>query len=141
MSNYLIDFKSQQLTFLDSRFYTTPSGGFVPSVTTILEAYPKTYSYYQWLKEVGKDADAIRNAAGDRGSIVHKLTERYDAGIYKVMNIKEVADYLGVHTSTIYKHAQRGTIPAFKVGSDWRFSQKHINQWIDDQMNRKKNKR
>lgn len=63
-----------------------------------------------------------------------KQNELYDTATHKVMNIKEVADYLGVHTSTIYKHAQRGTIPAFKIGSDWRFSQKHINQWIDEKM-------
>ena len=52
----------------------------------------------------------------------------------EVMNIKEVADYLGVHTSTIYKYAQAGTIPAFKIGSDWRFSVKHIDRWIDEKM-------
>lgn len=50
----------------------------------------------------------------------------------KVMTIKEVADYLGVHASTVYKYAQSGTIPAFKIGSDWRFSQKHIDSWIDE---------
>lgn len=80
MSNYTIDFKAQQLTFLDSRFYTTPEGGFVPSVTTILEAYPKGPEYFKWLKEVGKDADEIRDFAGRRGSTVHQLTERYDDG-------------------------------------------------------------
>ena len=53
----------------------------------------------------------------------------------KVMNIREVAGYLGVHTSTIYKYAQQGNIPAFKIGSDWRFSRKHINLWIDEKMN------
>jgi excisionase family DNA binding protein len=53
----------------------------------------------------------------------------------KVMNIKEVANYLGVHTSTIYKYAQQGTIPAFKIGSDWRFSLRHIDLWIDEKMN------
>jgi len=52
----------------------------------------------------------------------------------KVMNVEQVADYLGVHTSTIYKYAQRGTIPAFKIGSDWRFSVKHIDLWIDEKM-------
>jgi len=55
----------------------------------------------------------------------------------KVMNLKEVAGYLGVHTSTIYKHAKKGTIPAFKIGSDWRFPKKHIDQWIDEKMNNK----
>jgi hypothetical protein len=71
---------NKQLTFLDSRFYSTEGGGFVPSVTTILEAYPKGAAYFNWLKENGKDADEIRDEAGRRGSVVHKLTEDYDSG-------------------------------------------------------------
>ena len=57
--------------------------------------------------------------------------------VNQVMNIKEVADYLGVHPSTIYKYAQDGHLPAFKIGSDWRFSRKHIDLWIDEQMDKK----
>ena len=49
----------------------------------------------------------------------------------KLMNIKDVADYLGVHTSTVYKYAQQGKIPALKIGSDWRFTKKHIDKWIE----------
>ena len=37
-----------------------------------------------------------------------------------VMTIEEVADYLKMKVVTIYKHAQEGRIPAFKVGSKWR---------------------
>lgn len=80
MSNFIVDFQSRQLTLLDSRFYTTEGGGWVPSVTTILEAYPKDYGYFKWLKENGEDSDAIRDEAGRRGSVVHTLTERYDNG-------------------------------------------------------------
>jgi hypothetical protein len=80
MSNYLINTNTKQLTLLDSRFYTTEEGGWVPSVTTILEAYPKDYHFYKWLKENGEEADAIRDAAGRRGSNVHAMTEAYDAG-------------------------------------------------------------
>lgn len=72
--------EGQQLTFLDSRFYLTSSGQFLPSVTTILEAYPKGAGFYQWLKENGTDADNVRDEAGMTGSIVHNLTERYDCG-------------------------------------------------------------
>jgi len=78
--NYLLDTKKDQITFLDSRFYRTESGQFIPSVTTILEAYPKGAAYFQWLKSVGEDSDEIRDEAGRRGSRVHALTERYDAG-------------------------------------------------------------
>lgn len=78
--NYRIDFTSRQITFLDTRFYLTETGNYVPSVTTILDCYPKPPSFYDWLKKVGEDADTIRDEAGDRGSTVHKLTEQYDAG-------------------------------------------------------------
>lgn len=78
--NYKIDFTSRQITFLDTRFYVTDDGQYVPSVTTILDCYPKPPSFYDWLKKVGEDADTIRDEAGNRGSTVHKLTERFDAG-------------------------------------------------------------
>lgn len=78
--NYQIDTHSKQITFLDNRFYQTESGKYVPSVTTIGDAYPKGPEYFAWLKKVGEDADSIRDEAGRRGSIVHELTEKYDAG-------------------------------------------------------------
>jgi hypothetical protein len=80
MSSYFIDTNTKQITFTDNRFYTTESNKFVPSVTTVLQAYPKDAHFYSWIKQVGEDADTIRDEAGRRGSIVHSLTERYDAG-------------------------------------------------------------
>jgi hypothetical protein len=80
MKNYIIDTDNKQITFLDNRFYSTENGGYVPSVTTIMNAYPKDAGYFQWLKSVGEDADTIRDEAGRRGSVVHELTEIYDSG-------------------------------------------------------------
>jgi hypothetical protein len=79
MKNFTIDNNKGRIEFLDARFYNTDDG-FVPSVTTILEAYPKDASYFKWLKDVGSDADSIRDEAGRRGSVVHELTEKYDSG-------------------------------------------------------------
>lgn len=79
MSKFIIDMQARQLTMLDARFYYA-EGNFYPSVTTILEAYPKDAAYFKWIKEVGTDADAIRDEAGRRGSVVHELTEQYDNG-------------------------------------------------------------
>jgi hypothetical protein len=79
MSKFIIDMQARQLTMLDARFYYA-EGSFFPSVTTILEAYPKDAAYFKWIKEVGTDADTIRDEAGRRGSVVHDLTERYDNG-------------------------------------------------------------
>ncbi len=72
--------KSNQLTFVDGRFYTDENGNYFPSATTLLEAYPKPYQLMQWMKEMGSKADEIRDAAGKRGSNVHQLTEDYDKG-------------------------------------------------------------
>jgi hypothetical protein len=76
----LTKIKSNQITFTDARFYTDDDGKPYPSATTILEAYPKPFALLQWMKEVGKNSDEIRDAAGRRGSTVHDLTERYDKG-------------------------------------------------------------
>jgi len=47
----------------------------------------------------------------------------------KVMTVIEVAEYLNVHPSTIYRLLRRKEIPAFRVGSDWRFNRESIDTW------------
>ena len=47
----------------------------------------------------------------------------------KIMTVKECADYLKVHPSTIYKLLSEHKLPAFKVGSDWRFNIEAIDAW------------
>jgi excisionase family DNA binding protein len=48
----------------------------------------------------------------------------------EVLTVEEVADFLQVHSSTIYRLLKNRRIPAFKVGSDWRFNQNSIEQWV-----------
>jgi excisionase family DNA binding protein len=47
-----------------------------------------------------------------------------------VMTLEEVAAYLRVHQSTVYRLLKAQSIPAFKLGSDWRFNQESIDKWI-----------
>lgn len=47
----------------------------------------------------------------------------------QVMTLEEVATYLRVHPSTIYRLLKKNKIPAFKVGSDWRFNQESVDRW------------
>jgi len=54
----------------------------------------------------------------------------------QMMTVDEVARYLKMKTVTIYKHAQQGRIPAFKVGSSWRFKRSTIDEWIAKQEKR-----
>jgi excisionase family DNA binding protein len=48
----------------------------------------------------------------------------------EVLTLEEVADYLHVHQSTVYRLLKNRRIPAFKMGSDWRFNQASIEQWV-----------
>jgi len=47
-----------------------------------------------------------------------------------ILTIDEVADYLKIPRSTVYKLAQEGRIPAQKVGRHWRFHKGAIDGWI-----------
>ena len=54
-------------------------------------------------------------------------------GSSHVLTVKELSDYLKVHPSTIYRQLKRGRLPAFKVGSDWRFNIESIDRWRMEQ--------
>ena len=46
-----------------------------------------------------------------------------------IATVKEVSEYLRVHPSTVYRMLAKKQLPAFRVGSDWRFSLSAIDQW------------
>lgn len=66
--------KDNKVEYLDLRFYKF-NDDYYPSVTTILSCYPKDITYYDWLKNMGQNADIIRNKAAEVGSNVHKAIE------------------------------------------------------------------
>jgi excisionase family DNA binding protein len=47
-----------------------------------------------------------------------------------VLTLEEVAQFLRIHPSTVYRLLRKHTIPAFKVGSDWRFNQESVEKWV-----------
>jgi excisionase family DNA binding protein len=47
----------------------------------------------------------------------------------KVLTVNELAQYLRVHRSTIYRLLKKGQLPGFKIGSDWRFNVEVIDDW------------
>jgi excisionase family DNA binding protein len=49
-----------------------------------------------------------------------------------MMTVREVADFLRLAPSTVYKLAQNGQIPAHKVGRGWRFSRSALTHWLHD---------
>ena len=81
MFNYCPPVKLPDLearTFEDGkRYYVTPEGEKLPSVTTVLGAMKKA-EIMAWRKRVGEEAaNAISRKAAGRGTNVHTLCERY----------------------------------------------------------------
>ncbi len=55
------------------------------------------------------------------------------APVEKIMTIHSLARYLSCHQGTIYRLLKEQQIPAFKLGSDWRFLRSAIDEWIAGQ--------
>jgi excisionase family DNA binding protein len=55
----------------------------------------------------------------------------------KVMTMDEVAEYLRVHRTTIYRLIKRHKIPAFRVGKNWRFNIEDVNRWLQQKKSRR----
>jgi excisionase family DNA binding protein len=49
------------------------------------------------------------------------------------LSVKEVAHYLGVGRSTIYKWIGRHQLPAHKAGRLWKFSKSEVDGWLRDE--------
>ncbi|HHH50305.1 MAG TPA: DNA-binding protein [Saprospiraceae bacterium] len=54
-----------------------------------------------------------------------------------IMTIEEVAKYLKMKPQTIYTWAQKGKIPAAKIGRDWRFRKDIIDAWFNQHIDDK----
>lgn len=54
-----------------------------------------------------------------------KLIERESP----VLTVLGLADYLRVHPSTVYRLVYARAIPCFKLGSDYRFDRRKIDEW------------
>jgi excisionase family DNA binding protein len=48
----------------------------------------------------------------------------------KLLTVEEVADYLNVDKFTVYRLLAEKELPAFKVGNQWRFKRKQIENWL-----------
>jgi excisionase family DNA binding protein len=46
-----------------------------------------------------------------------------------ILTLENVADYLRVHPSTIYRMLKKKQLPAFKIGRDWRFNRESLDRW------------
>lgn len=50
------------------------------------------------------------------------------------MTVSQVAELLQLSEKTVYRLAQRGELPGFKVGGSWRFRRRDIDAWAAKQI-------
>ncbi len=51
-----------------------------------------------------------------------------------ILTIEEVAKYLRVSDRTVYDWAQKGEIPAGKIGTVWRFKKSEVVDWVNERL-------
>lgn len=50
-----------------------------------------------------------------------------------ILTIREAARFLKLNDRTVYQLAQRGAIPAVKIGGAWRIHREELDRWIREQ--------
>jgi excisionase family DNA binding protein len=55
-------------------------------------------------------------------------------GIYeqRYLSLSQIASYLGIGRQTAYLWAEKGQMPAHKLGRIWRFDREEIDGWVKD---------
>lgn len=52
-----------------------------------------------------------------------------------LLTTEQVAQYLRIDKFTVYRLVTQGKIPAFKVGTQWRFKRSMVEAWLESNMN------
>ena len=56
----------------------------------------------------------------------------------EILTLDEISAYLKIGKRTAYRLAQKGEIPAFKLGGTWRFRRSELDRWIAESISKKK---
>jgi excisionase family DNA binding protein len=48
----------------------------------------------------------------------------------EILSIKDAASYLKLNQMNVYKLVQKGVLPGFKVGGNWRFQKEILDDWM-----------
>lgn len=62
----------------------------------------------------------------EKKSSSHLAYEKERKTVEEIMTPSEVAALLKIHLKTVYKLAEKGTIPGNRIGRSWRFSRSDV---------------
>ena len=49
-----------------------------------------------------------------------------------ILTLKELSEYLGLTRTTVWKYANEGKIPGFRLGREWRFYKNKIDSLLEN---------
>jgi excisionase family DNA binding protein len=52
-----------------------------------------------------------------------------------LLTTKQVAEYLRIDKFTVYRLVAQRKLPAYKVGSQWRFNRTMLESWLEKNLN------
>ena len=52
-----------------------------------------------------------------------------------LMSLEELAKYIGVSNTTVYRYLKQKKLPAIKIGRLWKFRKEKIDTWLERQEN------
>lgn len=58
------------------------------------------------------------------------MTKNRDYMAEQLLTLEQVAEYLNVDKFTVYRLLNDKELPAFKVGNQWRFKRKMLENWL-----------
>jgi excisionase family DNA binding protein len=76
----------------------------------------------------GADTTSVMNDA--MATITSLNVDRNAQSDSEILTVLEVARFLRVPKSTVYKLARLGQLPASKIGKHWRFLRRDIHDWM-----------
>lgn len=83
------------------------------------------------MDRIEKHVEEVRMLLKELLNKKDERTQTSKAG--EVINVKQLAVFIGVDVNIIYAKCAKGEIPFFRIGSQYRFNKDDILKWIKEQ--------
>ena len=94
------------------------------------ELFPKEQHYIELLQPDYNIMPGDATRRRERKKPIKKHRERPTANLPKLFTVKEAAKHLGLTRRTIYTYIQKKTLPAVKIGKEWRVKKTELEAFI-----------
>ena len=95
------------------------------------ELFPKEQHYIELLQPDYNIMPGDATRRRERKKPIKKHRERPTANLPKLFTVKEAAKHLGLTRRTIYTYIENKTLPAVKIGKEWRVKKTELEAFIN----------